>query len=297
MNSGEIRSYTAICTPYEKDGSIAFETLGNITAWQAEQGNHILCCGTTGDVSALSLDEKIAVTGTCAAAANHGIQVLANAGCPSTRETIETVRRVLDAGADAAVVILPYFVSCGSEEIYRHYMQIADAVGEPVYIYNIPSRTLNAVDPECTLKLAANGAVRGIKESSGNREHLKVYCRARRERPQFEVYVGTDSLIQFALELGSSGCVSGLANIIPAMISSLCRKFKEGNLEGARLVQQQISEIRTALYALGDGPAVIKCALDLLMPEVGTNRAPAPLPDAAMRASIKSILVQYRLLN
>lgn len=162
-----IMSFVALATCFNSDESLNHGALAKQVERQVRAGNHILCCGTTGEFPSLRYEEKIAVCETAVDVADGRVRVFANAGCPSTHETIELGLDMIGAGVDALPVVTPYYIACTQESLYRHYMAVADAMTIPVYLYDIPARTQNHIEPVTAARLAEHPNILGIKDSGG----------------------------------------------------------------------------------------------------------------------------------
>ena len=288
----------ALITAFNDDESVNIEKVKSEARRQIDAGNGIFACGTNGDFTSLTFAEKVKIVGACAEEAHGRVPMIANAGCPSTHETILLARELAGLGVDAVAAITPYFISCTQEGLYQHYCRIADAISVPVYIYEISSRTGNSIDVETVARLAAHGNIRGIKDSSGRTERLDALAFLGRERSGFELFSGTDSLILYGFRQGAAGCVSGLANVVPAWIRAIADAFEHGAPDEADQAQQKVSLLREALYAPGYPPAMVKRTLYLLDHTVGNNRLPSLVPspqvDAALNGAIERFGIRHR---
>src|SRR5690606_680928 len=193
-------------------------------------------------------------------------------------------------------VITPFFIACTQDGLIRHFSTVADAVEKPVYLYDIPARTQNHIEPETALKLAAHGNIAGIKDSGGAKETLEAYLEVAKQAEGFEVYSGPDHLVLWALQNGAAGCISGLGNAMPHVLSGILKGFNAGDLAGAEKEQATFAAFRTDLYALGFAPAMVKRALYLQDASVGASRQPALLPNDEQDGRIAEILRRYALL-
>ena len=285
--------FAALLTAYNQDETINFDATRLQVHRQISRGNHILCCGTNGDFSSLLTDEKIRLVEMCVEESSGKAMVIANAGCPSTFQTLKLGKVFADAGVDGIAAITPYFISSTQDGLYEHYIRLADELEKPVYIYDIPARTHNGILPETVARLAEHPNIAGIKDSSGNKEHLDLYCKLASD--SFKVYSGADSQILYGLKNGAAGCVSGLANIVPDWVNSIGAKFSEGNLSEAEELQDSLIEFRTQLYELGYGPALVKRSVYVMDPSVGNNRMPALVPGPELDEQISKLLDKFEI--
>jgi 4-hydroxy-tetrahydrodipicolinate synthase len=286
-------TFTALVTAFRPDESVDLEKVKAEARRQIAAGNDIFACGTNGDFSSLTFAERVSIVQACAEACGGKARLIANAGCPSTHETVLLGKEFAAAGVEAVAAITPYFIACTQEGLYRHYARIADELPVPLYIYEIPARTGNSIEVETVARLAKHGNVRGIKDSSGKTERLDALARIVAENPGFEFYNGTDSLILHGLRAGAAGCVSGLANVVPAKVRAIAEAFERGAAQEADAAQAAVNDIRSALYALGYAPAMVKRALYLMDSSVGNNRLPALVPDEATDAAIRALLAKF----
>jgi 4-hydroxy-tetrahydrodipicolinate synthase len=288
-------TFTALVTAFRDDESVDFGKIADEVRRQVAAGNDIFACGTNGDFSSLTFAEKVSVVQACADVRTGKTRLIANAGCPSTHETVLLGKEFARLGVEAVAVITPYFISCTQEGLYRHYARVADSLPLPVYIYEIPARTGNSIDIDTVARLAKHGNVKGIKDSSGKAERLDGLSAIVKANPGFELYAGTDSLILHGLRAGASGCVSGLANVIPSWIRAVADAFSSGDTAAADAAQARVNEVREVLYAPGYPPAMVKRTLYLMDKAVGNNRLPALVPDAAIDAALQAAIVKFGL--
>ncbi|PWC49775.1 dihydrodipicolinate synthase family protein [Azospirillum melinis] len=291
--SGKIGGpFVAIVTPFDGDERVEFAALRRQVKRQATAGNGVFCAGTNGEFYALSFDEKLAVAETCVEAADGKVPVLAHIGEISTNQTIALGKAVERLGVKAVSAITPSFIACSQAELVEHYRRVADALTVPVYLYNIPARTGNTLEPQTARILADHPNIIGIKDSAGSQESLDGFLAIARERDDFDVLVGPDSLVLHGLRNGAAGCISGLGNIAPVTLNGIHAAFVAGDAETADRHQTHFSTLRKELYALGFPPAMVKRALRSAMPEVGFSRAPVLIADE-VDSRIKAIAARY----
>ena len=288
--------FTALVTAYNAQEEVDLVATRKQMQRQIQAGNNLFCSGTNGDFSALSFEERVSIVVAAIEEAKGKVKVFANAGTPSTFETIRLSKEYAKLGIDGIAVVAPYFISCTQEGLYQHYKKIAENVDAPIYIYDIPSRTGNPVDPETVMRLSEVDNIKGIKDTSGNKENLNRYCDLRKVKPEFEVYTGPDHMIHDGMVMGATGCVSGLANVIPSWVNDILRLWALGDREGSLEAQQKVTAFRTDLYQHGFPPAMVKRALYIMDPAVGNNRLPALIPSAEIDSTLQELLVKYNLL-
>ncbi len=288
-------AFVALVTCFNEDETINFEATRAQVRRQVAAGNNIMCAGTNGDFTALTYEEKIRLTEEVVDEVGGKAKVIVNAGMPATFETIKLAREFDRIGVDGIAVITPFFIACTQDGLVRHFSAVADAVKTPVYLYDIPARTQNHIEPETAARLASHGNIAGIKDSGGAQQTLEAYLQVSKENPGFEVYSGPDHLVLWALQNGAAGCISGLGNAMPDVLAGLIKAFNAGDIAEAERQQERFTAFRVDLYALGFAPAMVKRALYLQDPSVGASRQPALLPDADQDESIRVLLRKHQL--
>ncbi len=283
---------TAIVTPFTASGELNLTALRQQVERQLAAGNGIFCGGTNGEFFVLNEAEKIAVAETCVEAVAGRAPVVAHIGEVSTRETIRLGQQIARSCVDAVSVITPWFVPLKQDELVSHYTAIADALSVPVFLYNIPARTGNTIEPQTARRLAAHGNIIGIKDSAGSYDSLKGFLDAVRDIDGFNVLNGPDSLIHQGFVDGCSACISGLANVAPREINAIWSTFQAGDIAASRLAQENVTGLRTDLYKVAFSPAAVKKALQLMGHEVGDSRYAVQF-SASQLQQIRGIIAQY----
>ena len=286
-------AYVALVTCFNEDETINYEATRAQVRRQVAAGNNIMCAGTNGDFTALTHEEKIRLLENVVDEVNGRVKVIVNAGMPATFETIQLAQAFDKIGVDGIAVITPFFIPCTQDGLIRHFSTVADAVKTPVYLYDIPARTQNHIEPETARKLAGHGNIAGLKDSGGAQETLEAYLQVSRDVPGFEVYSGPDHLVLWSLQNGAAGCISGLGNALPEVLAGILKGFNSDDIAEAERQQAIYTAFRTDLYALGFPPALVKRSLYLQDPSVGASRQPALLPNDEQDAKIRDILKKY----
>lgn len=263
---------TAIVTTFDREGAFDPERQREQVRRQINAGNGIFCGGTNGEFFVLNEQEKIAVTTTCVDEVNGRMPVVAHIGEISTRETIRLGKQIANLGVDAVSAITPWFVPLKQQELIDHYQRVADALTVPLFLYNIPARTGNTLQPETVRTLAAHPNIIGIKDSAGSYESLSGFLQATADCQDFDVLNGPDSLIHQGFVDGCSASISGLANVAPEAINAIWARFHAGDITGSHQAQENVTGLRTALYSIGFSPAAVKKAVRLQGFEVGESR-------------------------
>lgn len=257
-------AFTAVVTPFSADGALDEPAFRRLLDAQLAGGiSGLVPCGTTGESPTLSADERdrlIELTVAAArAAGDPRPTVLAGTGTNDTAATIAATRRAAELGADAALVVAPYYNRPNQAMLAAHYTAIADEGGLPVVVYNVPSRTATNVDASTLLELAAHPRIVGVKEASGNLDQIALICR---DRPDgFAVLAGDDAWTLPMLALGADGVVSVASNEVPSEMVALCAAADAGDWSAAREIHQRLLPLFRANFAGAPNPAPVKAAL------------------------------------
>lgn len=283
---------TAIVTPFDEEGGLNVQSLKEQINRQLTAGNGIFCGGTNGEFFVLNEQEKVTVTAACVDEVAGRANVVAHIGEISTRETIRLGKHIEKLGVDAVSVITPYFVPLKQNELIAHYTAVADALSVPVFLYNIPARTGNTLEPQTVRALAEHPNIIGIKDSAGSYESLSGFLDAVKDIDNFDVLNGPDSLIHRGFVEGCSACISGLANVAPNEINAIWSHFNAGDVEGSRQAQENVTGLRTDLYSVGFSPAAVKKAVQLMGYNVGASRYAVSFTEEQQQ-QIRKIVTQY----
>lgn len=286
-------AFVALVTCFNEDETISYEATRAQVRRQVAAGNNIMCAGTNGDFTALTFEEKVRLTEEVVDEVAGRVKVIVNAGMPATFETLKLAREFDRIGVDGIAVITPFFIACTQDGLVRHFSTVADAVKSPVYLYDIPARTQNHIEPETARKLAGHGNIAGIKDSGGAQDTLEAYLEVAKDVRGFEVYSGPDHLVLWALQNGAAGCISGLGNAMPDVLAGIVNAFNAGDILEAERQQAIYSAFRKDLYALGFAPAMVKRSLYLQDSSVGASRQPALLPNDEQDEQIREVLRRF----
>jgi 4-hydroxy-tetrahydrodipicolinate synthase len=290
-------AFVALVTCFNDDESVNYAATRAQVRRQIAAGNNIMCAGTNGDFTALTFDEKVRLCGEVVDQVAGRARVIVNAGMPGTWETVLLAREFEKLGVDGIAVITPFFIACTQDGLVRHFTTVADAVSTPVYLYDIPARTQNHIEPETARVLAAHGNIAGIKDSGGAQDTLAAYLEVGRDASGFDAYSGPDHLVLWALRNGAKGCISGLGNVMSDTLAAIVDGFNAGDIPAAEAAQAAFGAFRKDLYGLGYPPALVKRALYLMDASVGASRQPALLPDPVQDAKIAELLRTHGLMT
>ena len=286
-----------ILTPMNEDETINELELRNQVNRQIDNGIHgIFPFGTNGEGYILSDAEKEHVLSVVVDEVKGRVPVYAGTGCISTKDTIRMSLMGKSIGADVLSIITPSFAAASQNELYDHYAAVAKAVDMPIVLYNIPARAGNAIAPATVGKLSKIDNIVGAKDSSGNFDNMLQYIEQTRDRKDFAVLSGNDSLILWNLLAGGKGGIAGCANIYPKNMASVYDLFAAGDLEGARKAQDAIRSFRNC-FKFGNPNTIVKAAVALLGYSVGKCRAPFNQVSEDGVAAIKKVLEENKAAN
>ncbi|MGQ9679370.1 MAG: 4-hydroxy-tetrahydrodipicolinate synthase [Candidatus Bathyarchaeia archaeon] len=267
----------AVVTPFDKHEEFDEPAFRNLINWLIDKGvSGIVPCGTTGEFSLMSPQERARVIEVCVDEVNSRIPVIAGTGDTSTKLVIESTRHAKDVGADAAIIVNPYYMKPkGGKGIYDHYVNIAEAVDFPIVLYNIPSTTNQYIPWEVVEDLAEIDNIVGLKDSSGDLKYMMSVLE--KVGDKIDIVVGWDEVVLPALAAGANGMILASANVIAPIWIKIYDYVKEGRLEEARRLQRRIQKFTRHIVASGAlGP---KACLNYMGIPVGTTRRPILMGD------------------
>lgn len=287
-------SIVALVTPFT-NGGVDEEKLRELVEFQIKNGtNGILPCGTTGESPTLSTKEHERVIEVCIEAAQKRIPIIAGTGSNSTSEAVDLTKHAAKVGANAALVVTPYYNKPTQRGLYLHFKAIADSVDIPIILYNIAGRTARNIEPETMAKLASDCKnIIGVKEASGSLDQMqtiKLVC-----PEQFLLLSGDDALTLPILSIGGQGVISVVANIVPADVAKLINSFNEGDFVKAREMHYRLLPLVKAMF-LETNPIPVKAAVELLGLCSGELRLPLCAMSDENCKNLRKILKDYGLI-
>src|SRR5829696_725327 len=289
---------TALVTPFKSDGSVDVERTAALAARQCEGGVRILVpCGTTGESVTMSEDENRRVIGaTVEVARRHGARVIAGAGSNSTAHAVSNARAAREAGADAVLIVAPYYNKPTQEGLYQHFRTVAEAVAPlPVVLYNVPGRTSSNISAETTLRLAREVEnVAAVKEASGNLAQIMEILRARPEG--FLVLSGDDALTFAMIALGADGLVSVASNEAPGPLSRMVDAALAGRWDEARELHYRWLPLMDVNF-VESSPGPVKAAMALMGLLEENLRLPLVPVTEKTRMRVREVLSESGLLG
>lgn len=285
----------AIITPMHADGSIDYEEMGRIIDDQIENGTDaIVVCGTTGESPTMTDEEHTACIRYAVKKTAGRVPVIAGTGSNDTRYAVWLSRQAQEDGADALLLVTPYYNKTSQAGLIAHYTAIADAVDLPCILYNVPSRTGCNLTAASLKQLAKHPNINAVKEASGNISQVAEIAAACGE--ELNIYSGNDDQIVPLLALGGKGVISVLSNVAPRYTHDLCAKWFAGDTAGSLAMQLAALPLCKALFA-DVNPIPVKWAMNRLGWHAGACRLPLVDPNEAVQAQLDSALRAFGLLS
>lgn len=260
----------ALITPFCENG-IDYNAFKAILEEQiANKTDAIIVCGTTGEASTMPDEEHKAAIRFAVETVAGRVPVIAGTGSNDTAHGIELSREVEEIGADALLLVTPYYNKTSQKGLYEHYKAIAEAVNIPIILYNVPSRTGMNIGIDTLKKLSEIENIVGIKEASGN---ISYTAQIAAECPELDIYSGNDDMIVPILSLGGKGVISVLSNVMPKETHDMCEKYFKGDTAGATELQLKLFRLVKALF-VEVNPIPVKTAMNLMGKHAGLLRMP-----------------------
>jgi 4-hydroxy-tetrahydrodipicolinate synthase len=282
----------AMTTPFNGD-KIDFDRLNEQIEFQIEAGTNCLVpVGTTGESPTLTHDEHEQVITAVIQAAAGRIKVMPGTGSNSTAEALRLTRWAAKEGADAALMVAPYYNKPTQEGFYQHYKALAEAVDIPICVYNIPGRSAKNIEPETIIRLAELPGIAIVKEATGSMDQASQIINA----TDLTVLSGDDSLTLPLMSMGARGIISVVGNIVPQDMLALITAFNAGDLATAQKWHHKLFPLCRDMLGLSTNPIPIKAAMKLLGRDTGELRLPMTPLSAAEEVSLRKTLTDYGLL-
>ena len=263
---------TALVTPFDQNGNINYEAFGRLIDAQIAAGVDAVCvCGTTGESATMSIREHIAAVEYCVKRVDRRVKVIAGTGSNDTSAAVYLTQHAQDSGADAALLVTPYYNKASQTGLIKHYEYIAERTELPMILYNVPSRTGVSFTAETYEALSANPRINGIKEASGNFSllaHTRFLC-----GDDFYIWSGNDDQVVPMMSLGAQGVISVAANIAPEVMVKMSHLCLDGSFDEASRLQIQYMDLIDALFCEVN-PIPVKAAMNLMGMEAGPLRLP-----------------------
>lgn len=283
---------TAIITPFTEDG-VNFEEFRKMIEFQINEGvDSIVVCGTTGESSTMSTEEKKETIKFAIDVANKRVPIIAGTGGNCTKSAIEMSKYAESVGADAVLVVTPYYNKTTQAGLVAHYKAIAQSISIPVILYNVPSRTGLNIAPATYLELSKVENIVATKEASGNISQIAEIANLCGDN--LAIYSGNDDQVLPILSLGGLGVISVLSNIIPKDVHNMVKYFLDGNVKEATKLQIDTLKLTSALFSEVN-PIPVKAACNMIGFNAGVPRLPLVEMTAAGKEKLKNEMISYRL--
>jgi 4-hydroxy-tetrahydrodipicolinate synthase len=288
-------SMVALITPFHEDGSVNYERLTELIEWHIqEQTDAILVLGTTAETPALTVTEEDEIARIAIQTAAGRVPIIVGSGSNNTMVAMEQSMKYEKMGADALLVITPYYNKTNKAGMINHFKTIADAVNIPIYIYNVPGRTGVSLTYEALVEISQHRNIVGIKEASGNISFVAEISRLISET--FNVYSGNDDMTIPLMSMGGMGVISVLANILPRQTHEMAQAYIDGDIEKAKKMQLYYLDFINALF-IETNPIPIKEAMNLVGLNVGGYRMPLCQMDAGTKITLIDTMKGIGLLS
>ena len=285
----------AIITPMYEDGSINFDELGRIIEDQIARGTDaIVICGTTGECSTMTDEEQLAAIKFTVETVNHRVPVIAGAGSNDTDHGCALAAKSAACGADALLLVTPYYNKTSQRGLVAHYNYIADRVNKPIILYNVPSRTGVAIKPETYKELSKHPNIAATKEANGDLSSVaktRYLC-----GDDLDIYSGNDDQAVAMMSLGGIGVISVLSNFLPGVMHKMCSEYLEGHTKAAAEMQIKYVGLMNALFS-DVNPIPVKEAMNMLGLEAGPCRLPLYPMESAAREKLREKLIECGCLK
>lgn len=283
----------AIVTPMKADGSVDLELYRELVEDQIQNGTDaIITCGTTGESSTLDDEEHIAVMKAAVEQAKGRVPVIAGTGSNDTAYGIHLSQEAKEMGADALLLVTPYYNKTSQAGLIAHYEKTVNEVKMPTILYNVPSRTGVNINVDTVVELAKNPYIVGLKQANANLASVAEIA----SRCDIDIYSGNDNEIVAMLALGAKGVISVLSNVIPRETHEICAKWFEGKPDESRDLQLKYLELANTLFC-DVNPIPVKEAMNMMGWNVGDVRLPLVGLNDANKAKLRVVLDKYGLLK
>lgn len=286
-------SIPALVTPFDADGAFAEAAYRDFVEWQIAEGSAALvACGTTGEAATLTFEEQFEIVRVCVDQARGRVPVIAGAGSNDTRVAAQNLRAARDAGADAALMVPPYYNRPSQEGIYRHFEALAHDAPLPILLYNVPARTVTDIQPATLIRIGSDfrDVFVGVKDASGVLQRVSEHRAALGQ--DFCQLSGNDDLALAFNAHGGIGCISVTANVAPRQCAAFQAACAAGDYATARDIHDRLFALHTALFT-DASPGPVKFALSRVQPGFpATLRLPMTAPGEASRVAVDAALAR-----
>jgi len=285
---------TALITPFTAKGEIDYDGMRKLVRWQIKQGiNGLLALGTTGEAPTIEDSERAGIIKLVVEEANGKVPVIIGTGTNCTKDTVRYSREAEELGADAVLVVTPYYSKPTDDGIYLHFKSIADAINIPIIVYNIAGRTGRNIDAPLMKRLSSIKNVEYVKEASGSMEQMMQILR---QAPKLKMYSGDDCMTFPLMSLGGVGVISVVSNIVPGKVAKMCEYCLRGKYEKARKLHNELLPLFKAAF-IETNPIPIKAAMMMAGLPAGGYRLPMCEMQDANKEKLKNVLKELRIIR
>lgn len=289
--------YTALITPFKNDALDVLALRKQVQFQIANRVDGIIPIGTTGESSTLTPDERKEIINVCVEEAEGRVPVIIGCGTNCTRTTISNVEQAKNMGADGALLITPYYNKPTQEGLFLHFKAVAESSDFPLILYNCPGRTGVTLEVETVLRLTKFSTIIGIKDATGQTQHISRLMRhLRNDTSAFTVLSGDDSLTLPMMSLGATGVISVVSNLIPGLMGKLVRSLDSGDYERARRFHFNLLPFMEAAF-IETNPIPIKAAMNLYGMQAGDCRLPLTKIQDKHLDQLHDLLIQLQLAD
>lgn len=287
-------STVAMITPFNDDGSVNYTRVAELIEWHIRKGtDSILVLGTTAETPALTVTERDEIVRISIETADGRVPIIVGSGSNNTLAAVEQSVKYQEMGADALLVITPYYNKTNKAGMVNHFKQVADAVHIPIYVYNVPGRTGVSLSYDALAEISRHENIVGIKEASGDMSFVTQISRLIRD--DFNVYSGNDDIAIPLMSMGGKGIISVLANILPRETEEMAMAYLHGDTQKASDMQKYYLDFINALF-IETNPIPIKEAMNLMGLDVGGYRMPLAPMEAASKEKLVTAMKNINLI-
>lgn len=287
------RVLTAMVTPFKENGEVDYEQAKKLALALLDSGNDgIVAAGTTGEAPTLSWEEELHLFKELKSVMGDRATLVAYTGSNSTTEAVEATRDAEKIGVDACLSVVPYYNRPNQEGVYRHFKAIAEATSLPIIMYNIPSRVVVNMEPETIARLSEIENIIGVKEASGNMEHVAKTLNSAREG--FLIWSGNDNDTFLIMALGGYGVIGVTTHLVGKQVRKMMELVLDNNVKEAAKIHRRLVPLVNAMFS-APNPAPVKYALNQIGFDVGKPRLPLIEPDEKSATIIRETLKNYTM--
>ncbi|MCQ2546508.1 MAG: 4-hydroxy-tetrahydrodipicolinate synthase [Clostridia bacterium] len=285
---------SVIVTPFNSDNTVNYEALKKVAQNMIDGGvEGFIVAATGGESATLDLDERIELTKFMKKEFGSKAQIVVGTGNNNTAASIKTTKAIEEAGADAVLLVAPYYNKPSQEGLYQHYKAIAESTSLPVFLYNVPGRAGVKIAPSTVARLAEIPNIYGMKDASGDMDNLTTLLRTVPE--SFRIYTGDDNLAVPALSIGVYGLISVAAQVVPGQLAEMMDTFRAGKIKEAAEMHRNLFPVLDVLF-IASNPIPTKIALNLMGYNVGGVRLPLTMPTKGQAETIAEVLFDAGLI-